>query len=157
MTFTKPTLNDLSTINTILTQWTDQEEVEKYLQRIENEINGKTEYGMQFWVLQDDDQVVGVAGLADILPKIKEFSQTYNPCEIKILYLDKNQRGKGYGKSFLDFLESEAVERGRTEILVRSATLYKDTAWGFYEKFDYKRCGTIDTDMAVFRKILQNQ
>lgn len=154
MTICKPSNLDIKSIKEILSQWTDLEEVEKYTARIQDEIKGRSQFSMQFWVINDEDIVVGVAGLANILPKIKQFSKTGNPCEIKILYLDKNQRGKGYGKSFIDFLENKAVEQGRTEILVRSATLYKDTAWGFYEKFGYKRCGTVDRDMAVFRKLL---
>lgn len=152
MIISKPITQDLKHIQGILTQWTPPDEVDKYKTRIQDEINGKTEYGMQFWVIKDNDNVAGVGGIADILPKIKAFSHTHNPGEIKILYLDQNQRGKGYGKLLLEFLEQKSREQGRQEILIRSSTLYKDTAWGFYEKYGYKRCGVIDNDMAVFRK-----
>lgn len=149
----KARLEELDEITEILSQWTDQEEVDKYRTRIAGEINGKTEFGMKFWVISDDYKIVGVAGLADILPKIKEFAKTDNPIEIKILYLDQNQRGKGYGKMFLEFLENQARRQKKSEILIRSAIRYQDTAWGFYEKYGYKRCGTVDNDMAVFRKL----
>lgn len=148
----KARLEDVDKITEILSQWTDQEEVDKYKIRIIDEINGKTEFGMKFWVISDDNKIVGVAGLADILPKINGFAKTDNAIEIKILYLDRKQRGKGYGKIFLEFLENQARKQKKSKILIRSAIRYQDTAWEFYEKYGYKRCGTIDNDMAVFRK-----
>lgn len=154
MEINKAQTQDLSKISEILKQWTEAGEAEKYISRIQNEIEGKTEFGMQFWVIRDQNEVIGVGGLADILPKISEYSRTSHPCEIKILYLDKTERGKGFGKIFLEFLEKTAKDTGKEEILIRSALLYQDTAWGFYEKHGYKKCGTIDNDMAVFRKII---
>lgn len=154
MNIDKPKIGYIKAIKKILAQWTNQEEVDKYITRIQNEIKGISQFGMQFWVIRDQNEVIGVGGLADILPKISEYSQTSHPCEIKILYLDKTERGKGFGKIFLEFLEKTAKDIGKEEILIRSALLHQDTAWGFYEKHGYKKCGTIDNDMAVFRKII---
>lgn len=154
MNIVKPKIRDIEAIKEILSQWTYQEEVNKYASRIKDEINGISQLGMRFWVIKDENKVVGIAGLADILPKIKKFSKTKQSCEIKILYLDQNQRGKGYGKSFLEFLENQAKKIGNTEILVQSGVCYQDTAWGFYEKHGYEKCGKIDDDTAVFRKII---
>ena len=50
MKIDKPKLTDLKEIKKILTQWTEKEEVIKYLQRIKNEIEGTTEFNMHFWV-----------------------------------------------------------------------------------------------------------
>ena len=44
----KPETKDLEQIKEILSQWTEIEEVEKYITRISNEIDGKIEFNMQF-------------------------------------------------------------------------------------------------------------
>ncbi|MDD3939667.1 MAG: hypothetical protein PHF49_03400 [Patescibacteria group bacterium] len=64
MIIEKPKVEDLEIINQILKQWTKPEEVEKYLYRISSEINGKTEYSMNFWVAKGGSLVVGVGGLS---------------------------------------------------------------------------------------------
>ncbi len=151
---TKPKIEDLDKIFAILLQWTDREEAEKYVNRIKNEINGIKEFNMSFWVIKKDDEVAGVGGLSDILPSIKSFSKTENPCELKILYLDNKFRGQGFGKILLNSLEKKAKENKYTELMIRSAERYKDTAYGFYEKMGYKNIGLTDNNMAVFNKEL---
>jgi len=150
--FRKPQFKDLKKIRSVLEQWTDQEEVDKYCQRITNEINGIIEYNTHFWVGEWQNEVVGVAGTSDILPKTKEYSQGNNPIDLKILYLDNNIRGHGFGKDFLDFLENEAIKTSHDEMIIRTAKRYKDTAWGFYQKMGYELVGYIDDGTAVFRK-----
>lgn len=159
MEITKPTLLDLPSIKNILSQWTDPSEVEKYSQRIIDEISGHTQFNMHFWVIKELGKVIGVGGLADILPWIKQYSQTDSPVELKILYLDNKERGRGAGKIFLDTLESEARKMNKKEMLIRTAKKYQDTAWGFYEKMGYQQCGVLPSnndseEMAVFRKTL---
>lgn len=154
MNITKPKTEDLDKIFEILIQWTEKEEAEKYVKRIKNKINGITEFNMSFWVIKKDDEVAGIGGLSDILPSIKSFSKTENPCELKILYLDNKFRGQGFGKILLNFLEEKAKESKYTELMIRSAEKYKDTAYGFYEKMGYKNIGLTDNNMAVFNKEL---
>lgn len=149
----KPSLFHLPAIENILTQWTEPEEVEKYLLRIENEINNKTEFNQHFWIIEFDGQVAGVGGLADPLPKTLPFASTKNPGEIKILYLDNQFRGHGLGKELLIFLETEAKIYDYSEILIRTAERYKTTAWDFYQHQGYKLVGYLDETMAVFQKI----
>ena len=43
----KPERKDLPKIGDILTRWTEKAEVQKCLQRIKNEIEGKTEFNMR--------------------------------------------------------------------------------------------------------------
>ena len=85
---------------------------------------------------------------------MKYLSKGNNPAEIKILYLDNNSRGKGAGKKLLVFLENVLFDKNHDEIIIRSAEKYKDTAYGFYEKFGYKLVDYIDNNMAVFIKSL---
>lgn len=150
----KPKIEDLERIKEILTEWTDLEEVSKYTTRIVNEINGNTEFGMSFWIIKKDGEIIGVGGLSDILPSIKSFSKTDNPGELKILYLDNKFRRQGFGGTLSKFLEEKARESDYTELLVRSAEIYKDTAYGFYLKMGYKMIGLTENNMAIFAKQL---
>lgn len=148
----KPQKNDIKTIQAILTQWTEVEEVEKYVARITNEIDGIIEYNTRFWVYEDEGNVVGIAGLSDPLPKVISFSKGKKAIELKILYIDNLCRGKGIGKQLMAYLEELARDEKCDEMVVRSAKRYVDTAYGFYEKLGYKILGYVDNEMAVFGK-----
>lgn len=152
MILEKPKQKDLPIIKNILSQWTETEEVEKYLERIKNEINNVIEYHTYFWVIKNDHFTVGVIGISDPLPKTLPFSTGKNPIELKILYLDNQSRGLGLGKNSLIELESIIKKNNYDEVLIRSAKRYENTAWAFYEKVGYKQVGTIDEGMSIFRK-----
>ncbi len=158
LTVSKPQSNDMSALARILGQWIDETETAKYVERMAAERAGRTEYGMAFFVLKNGDGVVGVGGLADQLPVIIPRAQSANPGELKILYLDTEMRGRGYGGAFLQFLESEAKRQGRTELLVRSAEQFRETAFGFYRQAGYEDLGAINNasgqPMQLFRKVL---
>ncbi len=83
----KPKKEDLPGIENILNQWTEKEEVDKYLNRIANEINGQTEFNMQFWITKDDSGVLGIIGLSDLLPKVIPYTKTSKPAELKFYML----------------------------------------------------------------------
>jgi N-acetylglutamate synthase-like GNAT family acetyltransferase len=154
MVVKKPTTDDLKTIGQILEQWTELEEVDKYLLRIDSEINGQTEYSMNFWVIKDNQSVVGVGGLAEPLPAILSLAKSKNPGEIKVLYINDNDRNKGVGRQMIDFLEQEAARQGYTELFVRSAERYQETAYGFYKKMGYKSIGKTENNMNIFNKLI---
>lgn len=154
MNIVKPKIEDLDKMFEILLQWTEKEEAEKYIKRIKNEINGITEFNMSFWIIKKDKEVAGVGGLSDIFPSIKTLSKTANPCELKILYLDNKFRGQGFGKILLNFLEEKAKMSKYTELMIRSAERYKNTAYGFYEKMGYQNLGLTNNNMTVFNKEL---
>ena len=155
MAIAKPKINDLIGIKQVLEQWTVIDEVEKYLARISSEIKGKIEYSMNFWVIKEGDVVIGVGGLAEPLPIILNFAKTSNPGEIKILYISDSYRRKGFGREMINFLEKEAKIKNYQELFVRSAELYKKTAYGFYKKMGYIQIGKIENNMNVFNKILK--
>jgi GNAT superfamily N-acetyltransferase len=155
----KPKTTDIEKISEIISFWTEREEVDKYIERIKSEIGGLIEYNLQFWVAKNGNHPVGIVGLCNPLPKILPFAKTKKPGELKILYLDKETRGKGIGRQLVDFFEEEARKQGYQEILIRSAKKYEDTAYGFYEKMRYKKVGQVfgGTDpapMQVFEKEL---
>lgn len=154
MLIEKPKIEDLKMIRSVLEQWTESEEVEKYLSRIESEINGSTEYSMNFFVVKDQELVIGVGGLAKPLPIVLPLAKTSNPGEIKILYIDNNHRGKGFGREMINSLELEARNQGYLELFVRSAERYKDTAYNFYKNMGYEEIYKLENNMSVFYKII---
>lgn len=155
MVIQKPKIEDLEMICQILGQWTEQEEVEKYLSRIHHEINGQTEYSMNFWVIKEGELVVGIGGLAKPLPIILSLAKSSNPGEIKILYINNSHRGKGVGKQMINFLENEAKSQNYHELFVRSAQRYEATAFGFYKKMGYIKLSELANNMSVFYKMLK--
>lgn len=155
MIIEKPKKEDLGTIREILEQWTEPEEVEKYLFRINSEIAGQTEYAMNFWVIKDKEFVSGIAGLAKPLSIILPLAKSSNPGEIKILYINNKHQGKGLGRKMISFLENEAKNQKYQELFIRSALRYQETAYGFYEKMGYVKLGKLDNDMSVFYKALK--
>jgi GNAT superfamily N-acetyltransferase len=159
ITIQKPQINDLPKIKEILAQWNDQEYTEIYFTRVRNEINGSTEFNMKFWVAFDKD-VLGIIGLCDPSPDLLNFSKISEPGQLKILYVDGKERGKGIGEKLTEFIEEEALKQGYKELLVKSSEVYEETAWGFYEKMGYKPTGLInnktnDKKSEIFEKILK--
>ena len=155
----KPTKEDLEMVRKILLQWTEKSEADKYIDRIKKEIGGTTEFNMHFWVAKNNGKAIGVVGLADPLPKVLPLAKTKNPGELKILYLYKKEQGKGIGKFLVDFVEEQAKKQGYSELLVRSAERYRDTAYGFYKNMGYKTIGVVSGSeksklMQVFSKKL---
>jgi GNAT superfamily N-acetyltransferase len=156
----KPEPANLPTIKAILSQWTDPLQVEKYVTRIKNEIKGEAKFNQQFWVGKIAGQVVGVTGLADPLPKVLPLAKTKRPAELKILYISSSHQGQGIGKILVDFIGKEAQSQGYLELMVRSAQRYQESAWGFYEKLGFEKCGQVTSQtspklMQVFRKTLR--
>ena len=139
--------------------WTDKEEVDKYIERIKNEVDGKkVEFNLHFWVAKEDNHAIGIIGLCDPLPKALPFAKSDMPGEIKILYVNNTHRGKGIGRKLVDFIEKEAIRQGYKELLVRSVERYRETAYGFYKRLGYVEVGTITNEnsnsMQVFEKLL---
>ena len=110
---------------------------------------------MNFWVIKDEVSAIGVGGLAEPLPIILPLAKSKNPGEIKILYIDNSHHGEGVGKQMIKFLEQEAKRIGHTELFIRSAERYKNTAYGFYKKMGYLESCKLENNMSVFYKMLK--
>lgn len=138
----KPKKEDIENIQNILREWRTKEDVDAYGKIILDEINGKAEFNMRLWIARNNKTVTGIIGLCDPLPKLKPFFQSEKPGVIKILYIHNQWQRQGIGKKLVSFIENEAKKHGYTELLVRSAPIYKNTAWGFYDRIGYLRVGT---------------
>lgn len=60
--------------------------------------------------------------------------------EVKRMYLQPGQRGKGLSKALMRFLESQAQSRGCQVFTVETGPLQHE-AIGLYERMGYLRCG----------------
>lgn len=146
MIIRKPQEKDLPKIKDILAGWNDQEYTDLYFNRIKNEIHGQTEFNMKFWVATEEN-VLGIIGLCDLSPDLLKFAKHPNPGQLKILYVDDVQRGKGIGKKLVNYIEDEALTQNYKELFVKSSEEYEKTAWEFYEKMGYKTVSLIENKL----------
>jgi GNAT superfamily N-acetyltransferase len=94
------------------------------------EYNAKTiqkKDGRLFSFIAKEDAAKMVAGIAGWI--------WANACEITLLWVDEEYRGKGFGKELLGKAEKEAANAGCKVILIRS---YAFQAPAFYQKQGYK-------------------
>lgn len=66
-------------------------------------------------------------------------------CEIKILWIDEPNRGRGLGTELLRAAEREARRRGCRQLLL---TTHSFQAPGFYEKEGYRRIAAVEDQPA---------
>ena len=77
--------------------------------------------------------------------------------ELKRMYTDPSQRGRGVASSLLKLLESEARRRGFTRFMLETGYLQPE-ALALYERHGYERCGPfgdyVDDPNSVFMRKL---
>ena len=76
---------------------------------------------------------------------------------LDLLFLDERCRGQGIGRRFLSFWEAEMRRCGFSYVL--TSTQADETAYRFYEKMGYVRCGSFgppeqDAAELIYRKRL---
>jgi putative acetyltransferase len=75
--------------------------------------------------------------------------------ELKRMYTDPSQRGKGVASSLLQLLETEARRRGCTRFMLETGYLQPE-ALALYERHGYERCGPfgdyVDDPNSVFMR-----
>jgi putative acetyltransferase len=59
-------------------------------------------------------------------------------CELRKMYLDKNQRGKGLGKFLLEHALKRACELGYKKVVLETASVLKE-AINLYERYGFKQ------------------
>ena len=73
--------------------------------------------------------------------------------ELKRMYTDPSQRGRGVASSLLQLLEAEARRRGCTRFMLETGHLQPE-ALALYERHGYQRCGPfgnyVDDPNSVF-------
>ncbi len=105
----------------------DVEQVEQFYQQT----------GGEFWVVEQEEKIVGTAGFYPI----KRGNQAV---EIRKMYLLPEVRGQGLGKFLLKELEAKIQEKGFQEIWIETASVLKE-AVQLYEKNGYQPTTGIET------------
>jgi len=93
--------------------------------------------GGEFWVIQQDDQLVGTGGYYPVMRGEKAV-------EIRKMYLLPHVRGLGLGKYLLQQLEQAIASRGFMQIWVETASVLT-TAVKLYEHNGYQPASGVET------------
>ena len=93
--------------------------------------------GGEFWVLIDDEKVVGTHGA---LPCESETTEDLNVCQFKRLYLSKSLRGSQWGTRLMQVTIDWARDAGFERVEFWSDTRF-ERAHQFFKKFGFERDG----------------
>ncbi len=96
-----------------------------------------TSVGGEFWVVEDQNQIVGTAAYYPCL-------NYHSRVEIRKMYLLPHVRGKGVGKFLLKEIETVIKDRGFQEILIETVSVLKE-AVNLYEKYGYQPITEVET------------
>jgi N-acetylglutamate synthase-like GNAT family acetyltransferase len=83
--------------------------------------------GGKFWVVEDNQAIVGVGGFRLVSPEV---------AEIKRIRIKAGCRGRGYGKAIVHLIEADCIDRGILRILVDTDERLA-TAKAMYEHMGY--------------------
>lgn len=81
-----------------------------------------------FGVVEAEGSIVASVGLHKVTP---------TTCELRKMYSLPSQRGKGLGKSLIEFALSKAKELGYNRVILETASPLKE-AIGLYKKYGFK-------------------
>ncbi len=98
--------------------------------------------GRVYYVLIEEDKLIGGVGLAELDPKILGLNDC---CELQKLYLDERFRGQGLGDLMMDHIEKAAKDLGYGHIYLETHTNLCE-ALNLYDKHGYRH---IDKPEAV--------
>lgn len=151
--------NDLEAVQKIFAlYWNDPVFLKELSQKLEVYINQSKEYlneKLRFFVAEEKDEVVGVAGFRNAPSYLKAYAKTDNPTELYILAV--KYKNKGIGKELKLKRMKEAKNLGFTEAILYSPNSHKES-WIFHDKFGFERGpAIIDPDGEpgqIWRKIL---
>ena len=106
------------------------------------------ETGGEFWVVEQEEKLVGTAGYYPIF-------RGKNAVEIRKMYLLPEVRGQGLGRFLLRELEGAIAQQNYQEIWIETASVLTE-AIQLYEKFGYQPAEGVETTRCdrVYRKLL---
>jgi putative acetyltransferase len=93
--------------------------------------------GGEFWVVEQDGQLVGTAGYYPV-------NRGQKAVEIRKMYLLPIVRGQGLGRHLLQRLEAAIVAKGFEQIWIETATVLKE-AVRLYESSGYQPATGVET------------
>ena len=101
-----------------------------------NAISEQIENGFLYFLINNNNAPIGYTG---VLPEDEQLF-------LSKLYITSDERGSGYGRKAIDFLEELAINRGITKISLTVNRHNSDTI-KIYKKLGFKHCGTILQDI----------
>ncbi len=113
--------------------WTDNE----FLDELSEELEGKKS---TFYIAQQDDEVVGIAGLRVAPEHLHVHTGGDKIAELYIIA--SKYQNKGIGTVLGQKIIEEAKKLGFTEVVVYSPETHS-SSWKFYEKVGFTRLGII--------------
>lgn len=124
-----------------LMYWTDPAFLKKLSAKLDICIDQTKEYfneAYRFFVVEDEGEIVGVAGMRKAPDHMKEFAKTANPLEFYVLA--SKYKGKGIGTALRQKRFEEARKLGFTEAVFYSPNSHS-SSWAFHDKMNFERVG----------------
>jgi RimJ/RimL family protein N-acetyltransferase len=135
MKFKKYNKKDSVAVQNIFAKyWTDKE----FLDEIAENIGKDNTY---FYVAEENDEIVGVAGFREAPKYLHDYAKTKNPAELYIIA--SKLQNKGFGSLLAQKVIEEAKKLHFTEIECYSPETH-NSSWKFYEKLGFTKYGIIN-------------
>lgn len=113
--------------------WTDPE----FLKELSDELRENNSY---FFVAEDEDEIVGVAGFKQLSNYLQTYATTNNPVEFYVIASKYKRRG--VGQELKRKLIEESRKRGFSEMLLYSPHTH-DGSWEFHDTLGFERVGEV--------------
>ncbi|PIP73098.1 MAG: hypothetical protein COW88_03020 [Candidatus Lloydbacteria bacterium CG22_combo_CG10-13_8_21_14_all_47_15] len=114
--------------------WTDNEFLDELAEELDSD-------NCRFYVAEDDNEIVGVAGLREAPTHLRNHADTKKPAELYIIASKYKNKGTG------NLLGQKIIEGSKklkfTEIVCYSPETH-DSSWRFYEKLGFTKHGIIN-------------
>lgn len=135
--------------------WTDPEFLEELSGELELYIKNPPKEDCKFFVAEEDNEILGIAGFKKLDDYLKPYAKTNNPIELYVVAV--KQKRKGVGKKLISKLIEEVRKLGFSEILFFSPHSHNGS-WDFHDKAGFERAGEVtppdDETGQVWRKAL---
>ena len=121
--------------------WTDPEFLKKLSDKLNNFINQSLDFiekKYRFFVAEENNEIIGIAGMRSIPDHMKIFAKTDNPSELYII--TSKYKGRGIGAELKSKIIEENKTLGFSEIILYSPDSHKES-WGFYDNNGFERVG----------------
>jgi len=120
--------------------WTDPEFLEELSSELRSYIKNAPAENRRFFVAEESDEIVGVAGLRELPEYLRPYTVTDKPVELYIIAAKYKRRG--IGTKLKTKLTEEAQKLGFAEILLFSPHSH-DESWGFHDMLGFERVGEV--------------
>ncbi len=148
-------ISDLDKISRIFGQYyANEDEIKYFTEIVEKSINKQGSDPSEEYIVarSKEGNILGILGYRNTIQKFLMYSVKPRSLEIYALFVDPNHTKQGIGRNLIYYIQNIALEKGYGELIVRSASKFKDTGWPFYKKIGFEEVGSIpETGQEVSR------